>query len=291
MDITDFIAYLTYQKKFSAHSITAYKNDLNDFWKYLEQSKIEALNEVNHILIRSWLVSLLESGMDARSVNRKISTLKSYYRFLIKEGQVTQNPMAKILSPKTTKKLPVFIDKTQMENLFDSTVFDTDFEGQRNRLILLLFYYTGMRLSELIGLKKEAIDLSQNQLKVLGKRNKERIIPFTLDMHKEIENFLQLASPNYTASPFLFSQKNGNKLQAKQVYTIVNSALSKVTTVHKKSPHILRHTFATHMLNNGADLNAIKEILGHANLSATQVYTHNSIEKLKNIHKLAHPKA
>jgi len=291
MYLQEFIDYLSYQKRFSMHSITAYQKDLETFWEYAYKEGYTALNELNHLVIRSWLVSMMESGMEARSVNRKISTLKSYYKFLIREGKVELNPMAKIISPKTAKKLPVFVDKTHMENLFDFEVFEPGFEGHRNRMILLLFYQTGMRLSELTGLKKGDIDFSNCQLKVLGKRNKERIIPFTLNFKKELEDYLLAIPPDYAAGSYLFAQKNGKKLYPKQVYNLVNAALSHVTTIHKKSPHVLRHTFATHMLNNGADLNAIKEILGHANLSATQVYTHNSIEKLKNVHKQAHPKA
>ena len=291
MYLQEFIDYLSYQKRFSVHSITAYQKDLETFWEYANKEGYTTLNELNHLVIRSWLVSLMESGMEARSVNRKISTLKSYYKFLIREGKVELNPMAKIISPRTAKKLPVFVDKTHMENLFDFVVFEPGFEGHRNRMVLLLFYQTGMRLSELTGLKKGDIDFSNCQLKVLGKRNKERIIPFTLNFKKELEDYLHAIPPEYASGLYLFAQKNGKKLYPKQVYNIVNAALSHVTTIHKKSPHVLRHTFATHMLNNGADLNAIKEILGHANLSATQVYTHNSIEKLKNVHKLAHPKA
>jgi len=291
MYIKEFIDYLTYQKRFSVHSITAYQNDLDTFWTYANTEGYTSLSELNHLVIRSWLVSLMESGMEARSVNRKISTLKSYYKFLIREEKVEINPMAKIISPKTSKKLPVFVDKTHMENLFDFDVFEPGFEGHRNRMIMLLFYHTGMRLSELTGLKKTDLDFSNCQLKVLGKRNKERIIPFTLSFKKELEDYLQAIPPEYASGQFLFAQKNGKKLYPKQVYNLVHRALSHVTTIHKKSPHVLRHTFATHMLNNGADLNAIKEILGHANLSATQVYTHNSIEKLKNVHKQAHPKA
>jgi integrase/recombinase XerC len=291
MYLQEFIDYLSYQKRFSVHSITAYQKDLETFWAFANHEGYTTLNELNHLVIRSWLVSMMESGMEARSVNRKISTLKSYYKFLIKEGIVELNPMSKIISPKTAKKLPVFVDKTHMENLFDFEVFEPGFEGHRNRMMMLLFYQTGMRLSELTGLKKGDIDFSNCQLKVLGKRNKERIIPFTLNFKKELEDYIQAIPPEYAAASFLFAQKNGKKLYPKQVYNVVNAALSHVTTIHKKSPHVLRHTFATHMLNNGADLNAIKEILGHANLSATQVYTHNSIEKLKNVHKQAHPKA
>lgn len=291
MYLQEFIDYLSYQKRFSVHSIKAYHKDLETFWEYSNKEGYTTLNELNHLVIRSWLVSMMESGIEARSVNRKISTLKSYYKFLIREGKVEINPMSKIISPKTAKKLPVFVDKTHMENLFNFEVFEPGFEGHRNRMIMLLFYQTGMRLSELTGLKKTDIDFSNCQLKVLGKRNKERIIPFTLNFKKEIEDYIQAIPPEYKIGSYLFAQKNGKKLYPKQVYNLVNAALSHVTTIHKKSPHVLRHTFATHMLNNGADLNAIKEILGHANLSATQVYTHNSIEKLKSVHKQAHPKA
>jgi integrase/recombinase XerC len=291
MYLQEFIDYLSYQKRFSVHSIKAYHKDLETFWEYSNKEGYTTLNELNHLVIRSWLVSMMESGIEARSVNRKISTLKSYYKFLIREGKIEINPMSKIISPKTAKKLPVFVDKTHMENLFNFEVFEPGFEGHRNRMIMLLFYQTGMRLSELTSLKKTDIDFSNCQLKVLGKRNKERIIPFTLNFKKEIEDYIQAIPPEYTTGSYLFAQKNGKKLYPKQVYNLVNAALSHVTTIHKKSPHVLRHTFATHMLNNGADLNAIKEILGHANLSATQVYTHNSIEKLKSVHKQAHPKA
>lgn len=265
MYLQEFIDYLSYQKRFSVHSITAYQKDLETFWEYVNKEGYTQLNEINHLVIRSWLVSMMESGIEARSVNRKISTLKTYYKFLIREGIVELNPMAKIISPKTAKKLPVFVDKTHMENLFDFEVFEPGFEGHRNRMIMLLFYQTGMRLSELTGLKKTDIDFSNCQLKVLGKRNKERIIPFTLNFKKELEDYIQAIPPDYASGSFLFAQKNGKKLYPKQVYNLVNAALSHVTTIHKKSPHVLRHTFATHMLNNGADLNAIKEILGHAN--------------------------
>jgi integrase/recombinase XerC len=234
MHLQEFIDYLSYQKRFSVHSITAYQKDLETFWEYANKEGYTTLNELNHLVIRSWLVSMMESGMEARSVNRKISTLKSYYKFLIREGKVELNPMAKIISPKTAKKLPVFVDKTHMENLFDFEVFEPGFEGHRNRMILLLFYQTGMRLSELTGLKKGDIDFSNCQLKVLGKRNKERIIPFTLNFKKELEDYLQAIPPEYAAGSYLFAQKNGKKLYPKQVYNIVNAALSHVTTIHKK---------------------------------------------------------
>jgi integrase/recombinase XerC len=197
--------------------------------------------------------------------------------------------MVKIQSPKTSKRLPVFVEKEKMDLLLDNVAFEEGEEGQRNRLIIELFYTTGMRLSELINLREKDVDLYSGQLKVLGKRNKERIIPFSNELKRTIESYLAVKS--FKNSEFLFVNSSGEKLYEKLVYKIVKQYLSLVTTIDKKSPHVLRHTFATHMLNNGADLNAIKELLGHANLSATQVYTHNTVEKLKNIHKLAHPKA
>jgi integrase/recombinase XerC len=202
---------------------------------------------------------------------------------------VSEDPMLKIQSPKTSKKLPVFVEKEKMIDLLDNLSFEGDPEGIRNKLIIEMFYATGMRLSELINLKEKNVDLSTCQLKVLGKRNKERIIPFGNELKHKIEEYLQTKPVN--ADEYLFVGKSGNKMYEKLAYRIVKKYLSMVTTLDKKSPHILRHTFATHMLNNGADLNAIKELLGHANLSATQIYTHNTVEKLKNIHKLAHPKA
>jgi integrase/recombinase XerC len=240
-------------------------------------------------LIRSWIVSLMEQKISSRSVNRKITTLKTFYKFLLRQKVVADNPMLKIQSPKTSKRLPVFVEKEKMDILLDNIEFGNDEEGVRNKLIIEMFYSTGMRLSELINLKHKNVDLSSGQLKVLGKRNKERIIPFNNELKSKIEEYLntQKRKTNET----LFTTADGKKMYEKLVYKIVKQYLSLVTTIDKKSPHVLRHTFATHMLNNGADLNSIKELLGHANLSATQVYTHNTVEKLKNIHKQAHPKA
>jgi len=285
-----FINYLQFEKRFSSHTIVAYKNDINQFIVYSEKAyNLNLIEEINHLIIRSWVVSLMESKMSARSVNRKITTLKTFYKFLLRENVVSANPMLKIQSPKTSKKLPIFIEKTSMDVLLDNIEFEDDFFGRRNQLIIELFYATGMRLSELINLKQRDVDLHACQLKVLGKRNKERIIPFNNELKHKIDKYIAL-KPEIKNEYLLINDK-GKKLYEKFVYRLVNNYLSQVTTVQKKSPHILRHTFATHMLNNGADLNAIKELLGHANLSATQVYTHNTVEKLKNIHKQAHPKA
>ncbi|MES2397378.1 MAG: tyrosine-type recombinase/integrase [Bacteroidota bacterium] len=284
-----FLEFIQYEKRASKHTLVAYSNDIKQFVTYLSTTyEITKIAEVNHTIIRSWIVSLMEQKISPRSVNRKITTLKTFYKFLLRQSIVTENPMLKILSPKTSKRLPVFIEKEKMDTLLDDTVFGDDFEGQRNKLIIELFYATGIRLSELINLKQSNVDMYLCQIKVLGKRNKERIVPFNAILKEQIQQYIT-AKANLN-DEFLLINKNGKQLYEKFVYRIVNTYLSQITTVNKKSPHVLRHTFATHMLNNGADLNAIKELLGHANLSATQVYTHNTVEKLKNIHKQAHPK-
>lgn len=284
-----FLQYLQFEKRFSRHTLVAYTTDLTQFIDYLEGCyQINQITEVKHTIIRSWIVSLMEQKISPRSVNRKITTLKTFYKYMLRQCLVAENPMLKIQAPKTSKRLPVYVEKERMDVLLDRTDFSDDLEGQTSRLIIELFYATGMRLSELINLKQGNVDFENCQLKVLGKRNKERIIPFNLDLKNKLEAFLTAKCE--TAGDYLFVTKKGVKLYEKFVYRLVNNYLSKVTTLDKKSPHVLRHTFATHMLNNGADLNAIKELLGHANLSATQVYTHNTVEKLKNIHKQAHPR-
>lgn len=284
-----FIKYLQFEKRLSRHTILAYSGDLEQFYSYLQTTyAIKKLSDINHTVIRSWVVELMEQKISPRSVNRKITTLKTFYKYLLRQGTVTENPMLKIMSPKTSKRLPVFVEKDNMNTLIDTIAFGEDLEGVRNKLIIELFYATGIRLSELINLKLVNVDLESCQIKVLGKRNKERIIPFNNEIKNSIQDYMD-KKPGLPGE-FLFQLKSGKKMYEKFVYRIVNEYLSMITTVDKKSPHVLRHTFATHMLNNGADLNAIKELLGHANLAATQVYTHNTVEKLKNIHKQAHPK-
>ena len=284
-----FLQYLQFEKRLSRHTILAYSGDLEQFYTYLHNTyKINKLSDINHTVIRSWVVELMEQKISPRSVNRKITTLKTFYKYLMRQGTVTENPMLKIMSPKTSKRLPVFVEKDNMNTLIDTIAFGDDLEGVRNKLIIELFYATGIRLSELINLKLVNVDLEACQIKVLGKRNKERIIPFNNEIRNSIQNYMD-KKPGLPGE-FLFQLKSGKKMYEKFVYRIVNEYLSMITTIDKKSPHVLRHTFATHMLNNGADLNAIKELLGHANLAATQVYTHNTVEKLKNIHKQAHPK-
>ena len=290
--IDKFLEYLRYEKKQSKHTHLAYQTDLQQFKTYLSLVyQITDLNAFNHLQIRSWMAHLMGEGVSARSIARKLSSLKSLYKFLMKEDLVQQNPLNKIVAPKISKKLPVYVEQKAMDTLLNVTEFPEGFEGLRDSLILNMYYGTGMRQSELIGLRLNQIDAFKRQVKVLGKRNKERIIPITNDLAKKIEIYLDFCKQENIISEVLFCNEKGEPLYAKKVYNLVHKYLSQVTTIQKRSPHVLRHTYATHMLNNGADLNAIKELLGHANLSATQVYTHNSIERLKQVYKKRHPRA
>jgi len=291
--IISFDNYLRFEKRFSTHTSDAYLQDLKQFQIYLNtQYNINKIDEVDFQIIRSWSVSLLENNISPRSVNRKISALKSFYRFLLKNGIVLKNPMLKIISPKTSKKLPVYVEQEKMNSLFEEIQFEDSFKGIRDKAILELFYATGIRLSELCNIKISDINIYNSQIKVLGKRNKERIIPLTNNLKNVFSGYIDARSQvSNIQDDSLFITEKGKKIYQKLAYRIVNYYLSMVTTISKKSPHVLRHTFATHMLNNGAELNAIKEILGHANLSATQVYTHNTVEKLKKVYKQAHPRA
>ena len=292
MGIKSFLQYLRYEKRFSPHTVLAYQNDLQQFFVYLKDLyETEDVSAITYSMVRSWIVDLMEKEISPRSVNRKITTLKTFYKFLLRQGKVHSNPMLKVQSPKTSKRLPVFIDEKQMELLFTQTDFGEGFEATRDRLMLEIFYATGMRLSELIGLQDSSIDTFQCQVKVFGKRNKERIIPFTKKLKDLIDVYLKTRQDIISNSSVFFVTAKGKKLYPKIVYRMVTNRLGTVTTLDKKSPHILRHTFATHMLNRGADINSVKELLGHANLSATQVYTHNTIEKLKQVYKQAHPRA
>jgi integrase/recombinase XerC len=298
-DVNDFINYLNYEKHFSRHTITAYQTDLLQFSEYLKTTfETEHIEPVNHQMVRSWLVQLMNDYVTARSVARKLTTLKTFYRFLLKEKRVEQNPLAKVQAPKIQKRLPVFVEETPMHNLLDhvgndetDVFFGNDFNGIRDKLIINVLYSTGVRLSELIGLKTTNTDLYNHQIKVLGKRNKERIIPITKELATQITDYLEARDKEDISNEHLLVTIKGDKLYPKMVYTIVKKHLTYVTSIEKRSPHVLRHTFATHLLNKGADLNAIKELLGHANLAATQIYTHNSIERLKNIYKTKHPRA
>jgi integrase/recombinase XerC len=289
--IDSFFDYLTYEKKYSVHTITSYKNDINQFIAFISPNE-EAfpITEINYQQIRAWVASLLKDKIAAKSVNRKLSALKSFFKYLQRQQIIEVNPMAKISGPKTPKRLPVFVDEHQMENLFANVKFEEGFNGLRDRLILDLFYQTGIRRAELTHLKELDLNLFNSTIKVLGKRNKERLIPISLPLKRNLESYLQVKKELNLSNPMLLVSEKGNTLSEQTVYNTVKKYLSQVTTIQKKSPHVLRHTFATHLLNNGADINAVKDLLGHANLSATQVYTHNTIDKLKKSYKQAHPR-
>lgn len=289
--LQSFFDYLTYEKKYSVHTITSYKNDIAQFIAFINpQQESIPVSEINYQQIRSWVASLIKDKISAKSVNRKLSTLKSFFKYLQRQQIIDANPMAKISGPKTPKRLPVFVDEHQMENLFSAVTFEDGFNGIRDRLILDLFYQTGIRRSELTHLKEVDLDLFNSTIKVLGKRNKERIIPISLQLKRNLESYLQVKEELNLSNPMLLVSEKGHTLTEQKVYSVVKKYLSLITTIQKKSPHVLRHTFATHLLNNGADINAVKDLLGHANLSATQVYTHNTIDKLKKSYKQAHPR-
>jgi integrase/recombinase XerC len=293
MFIERFIRYLQFEKRFSPHTVTAYRQDLIQFNDFLILDGLDMLM-ISHQNVRVWILNLMENGYEAKTVNRKISVLRSFYKFLQREDLIKNNPMIHVRAPKIPKRLPVIVEEQKMDLLLDNAViFSNDFNGNRNRLILELLYGTGMRLSELVYLKEGDINIYEQHIKVLGKRNKERIIPVSGPLVKLIKDYLKEKETqnfdNKAASLIVTNQ--GNDAYPKFIYRIVNLSLSAISTQNKKSPHILRHTFATALLNHGADLNAIKELLGHSSLAATQVYTHNSVEKLKSIYKQAHPKA
>lgn len=292
MFLERFINYLQYEKRFSKHTVINYQTDLAQFSEFLELHELR-LEEVKHSYIRTWIMELMDAGMDPKSVNRKISTLRTYFKFLLRESLMEHNPMTQVQGPKIAKRLPVVVEEEKLVDLLDSEkYFTADFSGLRNRVVMELLFGTGMRLSELLGLKNSDIDVYQQQVKVLGKRNKERLIPLPRPLLNLLQEYLdQKITLDYTLNDALIVTDKGQPAYEKLIYSIVKHALGQISTHTKKGPHILRHTFATSLLNRGADLNAIKELLGHANLSATQIYTHNSVERLKSIYKQAHPKA
>ena len=289
-----FLQYLQTEKRYSPHTIRSYRNDLDQFFSYLSDNSMpQDPAEISSHDIRAWIVSLMNSGVKPVSVHRKISCLRVFFRYLRKEGIIKSDPLEKVVLPKRKKTLPVFVPEESLDNLLDNDSFGSDFQGIRNRTIIELLYVTGMRRAELIGLRDADVDLAGASVKVTGKRNKQRIIPLLKPFIPVLENYIRTRNESLggVSPEWFFVTDSGKKLYDKYVYNIVRQYLSQVTTIEKKSPHILRHTFATHMLNRGADLNVIKEFLGHANLSATQVYTHNTFEKLKKIYKQAHPRA
>jgi integrase/recombinase XerC len=288
-----FIDYIRYEKRYSPHTIQAYTKDLSQFSEFYQQHyDLRDINDAGHQQIRSWLVYLIEEGLSTRSVLRKLSSLKSYYKYLLKHQQITQNPTLLVIAPKSSSRNPEFIEEEKMTNLLDKISFKESFSGERDKMIIEVFYGTGMRLAELIELQHLDVSLPSHTFKVTGKRNKERFIPFSKVMEERLSHYTEMkAASGFGRDGWLFVTDKGKKLYPRLVYRIVHKYLSQVTTLTKKSPHVLRHTFATHMLNRGADLNAVKEFLGHASLAATQVYTHNTVEKLKRIYQQAHPRA
>ena len=292
--IREFLNYLTFQKRYSRHTIVSYENDLTGFFDFiiLQYNSLE-LQEISASVVRSWLASLKGNKIASKTINRKISTLKSFFKYQLKMNKIEVNPASAITSLKISKRLPSFVEQKDIKILFSYVEFPDTWEGKTNRLLLMIFYQTGIRLSELINIKESHIDNSKGSVKVLGKGNKERIIPVNNALLKEIESYIsdKNSNINEVQKDFLLINAKGKKLYPKYVYNVVKKYLGDVSTNERKSPHVLRHTFATHLTNNGADINAIKELLGHASLASTQIYTHNSIDKLKEVHKLAHPKS
>lgn len=288
-----FLNYLKYEKRYSIHTITAYENDLDQFVLF-GKTLVEdfCVEKTDHHLIRQWIISLMNNGICSRSVNRKISTLKTFYKFLMREAVIEKNPTDRVVIPKTGKKLPVFVQEKEMNRLLDERFFTEDFEGRRDKAVVSLFYGTGIRLSELVGIRFSDLNLSEKIVKVNGKRNKERLVPFPMEISTVLNDYIRQRNELFPDSGnILFLTGNGEPVYNKLIYRIVKKQLALVTTIDKKSPHILRHSYATHLLNRGADLNAIKELLGHANLAATQIYTHTTFEQLKKVYKQAHPRA
>jgi len=289
-----FFKYLQYEKRYSPHTLTSYHTDLGQFAQYLSDIyEITDAAEADHTIIRSWLLTLVQHNIKPRSINRKIACLRSYYKFLMAQQRIQTNPMLRIKAPKASKKLPAFVPEEPFNTFLDSFSFEDNFEGQRDRLILEFLYGTGIRLAELINIEHADIDQHAKTVRVLGKGNKERIIPVNDSLLHSITAYLAHKKSEFgdNNSGKLLVTNKARSLYPKFVYRVVKKYISLVTTSQHNSPHVLRHSFATHLLNKGADLNAIKDLLGHASLAATQVYTHNSIEKLKSVFEKAHPKA
>lgn len=288
-----FLDYLRYERNYSEETVKAYQNDLGQFEKFCEEKMEEVTpGDVGSSVIRDWVISLMEEKYTATSVNRKLSALRSYYKFLLRQGEISVDPLRKVAGPKKRKVLPVFLKEREMDRLLDEVSFGDGFIGVRDRLIIEMFYVTGMRLSELIGLNDGDVDFSASLIKVTGKRNKQRLIPFDEELRNGMCEYLRLrreiVSP---VSNAFFVRETGERLSRYIVGSLVEKNLSKVATVKKKSPHVLRHTFATMMLNHGAELGAIKELLGHESLATTEIYTHATFEELKKVYNQAHPRA
>jgi len=291
--VRHFLDYLEFQKRYSGNTVLAYQTDLQQFFVYCNSKFTETDPlQVKNVFIRSWLADLKENGIESRSLNRKISSLKSFYKYLLREGKLETTPLTAIISPKNRKRLPQFVEAKDVSVLLNKLNFPDGWEGKMQKLMLAMLYQTGMRRAELTALKENQVDFSNGSVRVLGKGNKERIIPATREMLDEVKAHLTEKHRLFGREcSNVFITEKGKPLYPKYVYNIARKYLGQVTTIDKKSPHILRHSFATHLMNNGAELNAVKELLGHSSLAATQVYTHNTIEKLKDVFKKAHPRA
>lgn len=286
--LNQFLDYLSSEKRFSGHTVIAYENDLKQFFEFSEIDDLPKLAEINHQLIRSWLVNMIDTGLTNKTVNRKLSSLRSFVKWCQKNTFLDQNPFKKVVAPKISKRLPVFVKESELDNEKLADYFSDDFKGVRNLLIIEIFYQTGIRLTELINMKIS--DIQNESIKVLGKRNKERVVPISNKLSQKINDYLVLRAQLNTQEENLFIRENGKKIYEKLVYRIINIYLSSHTNLEKRSPHVLRHTFATHMMNNGVGLEVLKNLLGHADFTATQVYTHNSFSQLTNIYSQAHPR-
>lgn len=303
MFLARFIQYIRYEKRYSPHTVTAYEADLDQFMRFLNNPSgadpapepvVTHPSQISYQDIRNWMVELIDQKMLARSVNRKMATLRKYFKFLLQEGIIQTNPASRIQSQKIPKTLPVVVEADRLAQMLDSDeIFPADFEGRRDKLVMEMLFGTGMRLAELLGVKEQDINLHEGVVRVLGKRNKERIIPINTELKNLLQEYIDLKkNQNFDNNSFtLIVTNKGAGAYPAMIYLIVQKYLANISTQSKRSPHVLRHTFATTLLNKGAELNSIKELLGHANLSATQIYTHNSVERLKSIYKLAHPKA
>lgn len=296
-EIQSFIDYLKFEKRYSTHTIISYHNDLLAFYAYLKETFGDhQLGEISPAFIRSWLADLKGKKLTSKSINRKISSLRSYFKYYLKRGAITAIPTLNVVAPKIGKRLPAFMKETEAMQLLDTLNISTeDWKTLNAKMLISLFYATGMRLSELITLKERQLDTARSQIRVVGKGNKERIIPVSQQMMQTIQDYRDQKRKKFENNGeillVLLVTEKGKRLYPKYAWLLVNKYLGQATTLDKKSPHVLRHSFATHLMNNGADLNAVKELLGHASLAATQVYTHNTIEKLKDVHKKAHPRA
>lgn len=287
-----FINFLQYEKRYSSHTVKAYKNDLDQFVEFCTKMVGDFdVKEVDRKLVRSWIVSLMGDELTPRSVGRKVTTIKSFYNFLLKEQVVENNPAINVPLPKIRKKLPNFVEESSLSKLLDECMFESTFRGVRDKLIIALFYGTGMRSSELRSLKEKDFNIKDYLIRVLGKRQKERIIPYPREINNLLQEYVVVRNKEVGSnSDFLLVTEKGKQVYEKLIYRVVKTNLAKVTSLEKKSPHVLRHSYATHLLNKGADLNAVKELLGHSNLAATQVYTHTTFEKLHESYKQAHPR-